>query len=151
MKLAKALKLKNKKLKEYKSTLMKVIQHNSYDVDNKPIYNSAELLEEAKILMADYLKLKSAIHFTSEPIRFNIFELGELKSLMNTIGNLDTKSGDILKIIFEKMDEILGYPKFDPHGSPIPDVHGKTEKKYYMRLNQCKANEKVKSLQMIHI
>ena len=37
MKLAKALKLKNKKLKEYKSTLMKVIQHNSYDVDNKPI------------------------------------------------------------------------------------------------------------------
>ena len=43
MKLAKALKLKNKKLKEYKSTLMKVVQNNSYDVDNKPIYNSYNL------------------------------------------------------------------------------------------------------------
>lgn len=25
---------------------------------------------------------------------------------------------------FEKMDEILNYPPFDPHGSPIPDVNG---------------------------
>ena len=93
MKLAKALKLKNKKLKEYKATLMKVVQNNSYDIDNKPIYNSSELLEEAKELMADYLKLKTAIHTTSEAIRFHIFELGELKSLMNTINGLDTKSG----------------------------------------------------------
>ncbi len=25
---------------------------------------------------------------------------------------------------FQKMDEMLGHPGFDPHGSPIPDKHG---------------------------
>ena len=93
MKLAKALKLKNKKLKEYKSTLMKVIQHNSYDVDNKPVYDSKELFQDAEKKLADYLDLKTAIHSSSQPIRLKIFQLGELKSLLNTVNNLDTKSG----------------------------------------------------------
>lgn len=26
--------------------------------------------------------------------------------------------------LFDKMDELLDYPKFDPHGSPIPDAQG---------------------------
>lgn len=26
--------------------------------------------------------------------------------------------------LVDKMDEYLGYPKFDPHGDPIPDKHG---------------------------
>ena len=93
MKLAKALKLKNKKLKEYKSTLMKVVQNNSYDVDNKPIYNSTNLYNESVELLKDYLELKTAIHISSEPIRFKIFQLGEVKSLLNVINGLDTKSG----------------------------------------------------------
>ena len=93
MKLAKALKLKNKKLKEYKSTLMKVVQNNSYDVDNKPIYNSTNLYNESVELLKDYLELKTAIHTSSEPIRFKIFQLGEVKSLLNVINGLDTKSG----------------------------------------------------------
>ena len=93
MKLAKALKLKNKKLKEYKSTLMKVIQHNSYDVDNKSIYDATNLYNEAVELLKDYLELKTAIHTSSEPIRFKIFQLGEVKSLLNAINGLDTKSG----------------------------------------------------------
>ena len=93
MKLAKALKLKNKKLKEYKATLMKVVQNNSYDIDNRPLYDSKELLNDAQIKLADYLDLKTAIHTTSEPIRLKIFQLGELKSLLNTVNGLDTKSG----------------------------------------------------------
>ncbi len=28
------------------------------------------------------------------------------------------------KIFFDKMDEILDHPKFDPHGEPIPDKDG---------------------------
>ena len=93
MRLSKALKLKNKKLKEYKSTLMKVSQNNSYDVDNKPIYDSGKLYNEAVEQLKDYLELKSAIHTTSEPIRFKIFQLGEVKSLLNVLNSLDTKSG----------------------------------------------------------
>jgi DtxR family transcriptional regulator, Mn-dependent transcriptional regulator len=45
---------------------------------------------------------------------------------------------------FEKMDEMLGYPKIDPHGSPIPDKSGKLEWKPYKRLSDCKAGDHVK-------
>jgi len=45
---------------------------------------------------------------------------------------------------FEKMDELLGYPKLDPHGSPIPDKHGKIVLKEYSQLSQCKIGETVK-------
>jgi len=28
-------------------------------------------------------------------------------------------------ILIERLDQLLGFPKFDPHGDPIPDKHGK--------------------------
>jgi DtxR family Mn-dependent transcriptional regulator len=31
------------------------------------------------------------------------------------------------KKLIDKLDEYLGYPKFDPHGDPIPDSLGKME------------------------
>jgi DtxR family Mn-dependent transcriptional regulator len=45
---------------------------------------------------------------------------------------------------FEKIDEMLGYPKIDPHGSPIPDVNGKIEWKKYNKLSDCNAGDTVK-------
>jgi DtxR family Mn-dependent transcriptional regulator len=39
---------------------------------------------------------------------------------------------------FEKMDELLGYPKIDPHGSPIPDRHGKMHWQPHAKLSDCK-------------
>jgi DtxR family Mn-dependent transcriptional regulator len=47
-------------------------------------------------------------------------------------------------IFFEKMDEILGYPKFDPHGSPIPDKSGLIERKAFVKLSECSVGERVK-------
>ena len=38
---------------------------------------------------------------------------------------------------FDKMDELLAYPKVDPHGSPIPDKHGKIVWKKYTPLSEC--------------
>jgi DtxR family transcriptional regulator, Mn-dependent transcriptional regulator len=29
--------------------------------------------------------------------------------------------------LIERIDEMLGYPSTDPHGDPIPDIHGKVE------------------------
>ena len=31
------------------------------------------------------------------------------------------------KKLVDKLDEFLGYPRFDPHGDPIPDTNGKME------------------------
>jgi DtxR family Mn-dependent transcriptional regulator len=45
---------------------------------------------------------------------------------------------------FEKMDELLGFPKFDPHGSPIPDKTGKIAWLVCQKLSECKAGETVK-------
>jgi DtxR family Mn-dependent transcriptional regulator len=45
---------------------------------------------------------------------------------------------------FEKMDEMLGFPKIDPHGSPIPDKSGKMEWKKYIKLSDCKEGETIK-------
>ncbi len=46
--------------------------------------------------------------------------------------------------LFEKMDEILGFPKFDPHGSPIPDAHGLLETPDYTPLSGFNAGDSVK-------
>jgi DtxR family Mn-dependent transcriptional regulator len=46
-------------------------------------------------------------------------------------------------VFFDKMDELLGYPKVDPHGSPIPDRNGKVVWKEYSKLNDCKVGETV--------
>lgn len=51
---------------------------------------------------------------------------------------------------FEKMDELLGYPKLDPHGSPIPDKNGKVVWKAYTKLSECKPGESVKLVAVIN-
>lgn len=45
---------------------------------------------------------------------------------------------------FEKMDEMLGYPTIDPHGSPIPDKSGRIDWKHYEKLSDCKAGDTLK-------
>ncbi len=51
---------------------------------------------------------------------------------------------------FEKMDELLGYPKVDPHGSPIPDKNGKIALKEYNKLSECQVGETVIFAAVIH-
>jgi len=51
---------------------------------------------------------------------------------------------------FEKMDEMLGYPSIDPHGSPIPDKTGKISWKQYDKLSDCKTGETVKLAAVIN-
>jgi DtxR family Mn-dependent transcriptional regulator len=39
--------------------------------------------------------------------------------------------------LIERMDEMLGYPSVDPHGDPIPDVHGVVEETVLPSLVDC--------------
>lgn len=39
--------------------------------------------------------------------------------------------------LFSKIDEILNYPKVDPHGSPIPNELGEIEKQDFLLLSDC--------------
>lgn len=45
---------------------------------------------------------------------------------------------------FKKMDEMLGYPTLDPHGSPIPDAEGKVHFTETQTLSDCKKGDQVK-------
>ncbi len=47
------------------------------------------------------------------------------------------------KIFFDKMDEILDFPKFDPHGEPIPDKDGNIISQDLQKLSNCKVGESV--------
>lgn len=43
---------------------------------------------------------------------------------------------------FDKMDELLNYPKVDPHGEPIPDKEGNIINQNFLKLSECKENVK---------
>ncbi|MBW8362284.1 MAG: metal-dependent transcriptional regulator [Kaistella sp.] len=47
------------------------------------------------------------------------------------------------EIFFDKMDEILNYPKLDPHGEPIPDKDGCIIAQDLQKLSACKTGERV--------
>lgn len=51
---------------------------------------------------------------------------------------------------FAKMDELLDYPKVDPHGSAIPDATGKMVKANYLRLNDCVPGDTVRLAAVIN-
>jgi len=45
--------------------------------------------------------------------------------------------------LFNRMDELMGFPSVDPHGSPIPDKEGNLNKPNYKLLSQVSENNKV--------
>ncbi|KFE98991.1 metal-dependent transcriptional regulator [Chryseobacterium luteum] len=47
------------------------------------------------------------------------------------------------QIFFDKMDEILDHPKFDPHGEPIPDKDGNIISQDLQKLSACNVGETV--------
>lgn len=47
------------------------------------------------------------------------------------------------ELFFDKIDELLDYPKTDPHGSPIPDNNGTIIRFNYLKLSECKSGQKV--------
>jgi DtxR family Mn-dependent transcriptional regulator len=53
-------------------------------------------------------------------------------------------------VFFNRMDELLGFPKIDPHGSPIPDKNGDITSLSYMKLSECKEGDKVKLVGLSH-
>jgi DtxR family Mn-dependent transcriptional regulator len=44
------------------------------------------------------------------------------------------------KKLIDKLDEFLGFPRFDPHGDPIPDMHGRIETSRQVNLQDLPLN-----------
>ena len=61
----------------------------------------------------------------------------EVHDIAEQIEHIDSEQ------FFDRMDEILGFPTTDPHGSPIPDKEGNTNKLNYQLLANTPVNSKV--------
>ena len=42
---------------------------------------------------------------------------------------------------FDRIDQLLDFPKVDPHGSPIPDINGDVAIQNYKKLEECLENQ----------
>jgi DtxR family Mn-dependent transcriptional regulator len=54
------------------------------------------------------------------------------------------------KKLIDKLDEYLGYPKFDPHGDPIPDSLGKMENNQQVTLVELPINKPAEVCRVIN-
>ena len=57
-------------------------------------------------------------YFLAEKLKFTWDEVHEVAEQLEHVSS---------KKLIDKLDEFLAYPKFDPHGDPIPDIDGKME------------------------
>lgn len=57
-------------------------------------------------------------YFLSEKLNFKWDEVHEVAEDMEHVSS---------RQLIERLDEFLGFPKFDPHGDPIPDNQGRLE------------------------
>jgi len=75
-------------------------------------------VEGKKVALAIIRRHRLWEFFLSEKLKFEWDEVHEVAEELEHVSN---------RKLVDKLDEYLGYPKFDPHGDPIPDVHGKME------------------------
>ena len=79
-------------------------------------------------------KHRLAEMFLSEVMGFGWEEVHDIAEEMEHLNS---------EILFDRMDEILGFPTKDPHGSPIPDKNGKISKSNYINLTSIREGEKI--------
>lgn len=128
--LSKALKIKMPTVTSMMKKLSekKLVHYESY----KPLRLTEKGKKEARLIIR---KHRLTEMFLVEKMKFGWEGVHDIAEQIEHIQSPE---------FFEKMDELLGYPKLDPHGSPIPDRNGKMLWKAYDKLSDCKAGETIK-------
>lgn len=104
-----------------------LIHYESY----KPIKLTAEGKKQAALIIR---KHRLTEMFLVEKMGFG---WEEVHPIAEQIEHIDAPA------FFDRMDALLGFPKTDPHGSPIPNKNGEIEWIAYVNLSNCHAGEKV--------
>lgn len=74
-------------------------------------------------------------YFLAEKLKFNWDEVHEVAEQLEHVSS---------KKLIDKLDEYLAFPKFDPHGDPIPDTNGKMETGKQINLAELPLNKPAK-------
>lgn len=93
MKLAKALKEKNKKVKKLKTLSDRINSNNSYIKGTTPTYDAKKLWEEYNAALEDLIKFKAAIALTNAGIAEKIIRMAELKSKISSFHYMPITEG----------------------------------------------------------
>tara|TARA_B110000967_G_scaffold195512_1_gene225090 strand:+ start:1315 stop:1971 length:657 start_codon:yes stop_codon:yes gene_type:complete len=116
------------------NNMVKKMEQNNWVLYQK--YQPLQLTSKGKKIGALIVrKHRLTEMFLTEVMGFGWEEVHDIAEQMEHLNS---------SIFFDRMDEILGFPTSDPHGSPIPDKNGKVPKSNYINLTSIKAGEKVK-------
>ena len=79
-------------------------------------------------------------HRLAELFLVKVMELGweEVHDIAEQLEHVDSKR------FYDRIDEMLQYPKVDPHGEPIPDINGKISNDKSIPLSQAKEGASIK-------
>lgn len=80
-------------------------------------------------------------YFLAEKLKFKWDEVHEVAEYLEHVSS---------KKLIDKLDEFLDYPKFDPHGDPIPDTNGKMENSRQVSLAEWPLNKPALICQVIN-
>ncbi len=99
-------------------------------------YKAIELTEKGRKMALHILRK----HRLTELFLSKVMGLGweEVHDIAEQIEHIQSD------LFFDRIDEMLGYPKFDPHGEPIPDANGKLPVFKATQLSEGAANKKYK-------
>jgi hypothetical protein len=95
MNIKKALKEKNRLVKEIQDLHVRVATYNSVEVGNVRPYSAKECMEQINQKSNELVELKTKIHRANGPVYNHIFRLSELKSMITRIKNLDCNEGSV--------------------------------------------------------
>jgi DtxR family transcriptional regulator, Mn-dependent transcriptional regulator len=84
--------------------------------------------------------------------RHRLWEMFLVKFLVYTWDEVHEEAERFEHVISDEMerrlDRILGYPKTDPHGDPIPSAEGKLDLPVYTALGECRVGDRVEILRV---
>ncbi|MCW3087242.1 MAG: metal-dependent transcriptional regulator [Sediminibacterium sp.] len=89
-------------------------------------------MEGRKLALGIVRKHRLWEYFLVDTLQFGWDEVHEVAEELEHISS---------KKLVEKLDNFLGNPKFDPHGDPIPDIHGKMSPQQQVNLIDLPVNK----------
>lgn len=115
------------------NNMIKQLQKKQWVVYEKyqPIQFTAKGIKEASLVIR---KHRLAEMFLSQIMNFG---WEEVHDIAEEIEHLNSEK------FFDRMDQLLGFPDVDPHGSPIPDKNGEIHKQSFQKLSDVKEGKTV--------
>jgi len=105
-------------------------------------YQGFRLNNEGKRLALDIIRRHRLWeYFLAEKLKFG---WDEVHAVAEDLEHVSSKK------LIDKLDEFLGYPKFDPHGDPIPDSLGKMETNQQINLLELPLNKPAEVCRVLH-